>query len=62
MLLFARAFEDVSVLCLDIQVLVDPDAQVNLVVVLNLLTLVVITVVNEVIQLQEEFSEINQLH
>jgi hypothetical protein len=49
MLFLACALENGSVLCLDVQVLVYSNTQVNLVVVLNLLTLVLIAVVNEVI-------------
>ena len=62
MLLLTSAFEDGPVLCLDVQVLVYPNAQINLVVVLYLLALVVVAVVYEVIQLQEELPEVNQLN
>ena len=60
LLLAAGAFENGSVLCLNVQVLVYPNTQVNLVIILNLLTLIIIAVVNKVIQLQEEFPEVHQ--
>lgn len=59
-LLAASAFEDGSVLCLNVQVLVNPNTQVNLIVILNLLTLIIITVVDEVIQFQKELPEVHQ--